>query len=275
MLAGTGGNGESGTVHGCGGGEAGTLQHQVGQRTVVVIASQRRITACGHHFENALGESQDGNVEGTATEVEDRIDAFAGIVEAVGNGGCGGFVDETQDVQASQLGSILGGLALCVIEIGWHRDDGAVELGVEGVFGTLAQGGQDFRTDLDGGFVSAACADVHHALVRVFGHQLVVQGMPERGLDVAQAASHHPLDGNHRVQGVFCQMLQGFGADLSPARGEIAHGRGQNDLALRIGQAFGHAMPHGRDEGMRGAQINAYRDAPFVRVRSLSGFGNL
>jgi hypothetical protein len=49
----------------------------------------------------------------------------------------------------ASLGRVLGGLALGVVEIGRHGDDGAKQVVVEGVFGTLAQAGQDLGRDLD------------------------------------------------------------------------------------------------------------------------------
>jgi len=71
---------------------------------------------------------------------------------------------------------------------------------------------------------------------------------------------------------------QGVEADLAPtalAGGQIAHHAGQDDAALVIGQALGHAVAHGSHQGVGGAQVNAHGDAPLVRVGRLAGFGNL
>ena len=68
---------------------------------------------------------------------------------------------------------------------------------------------------------------------------------------------------------------QGVVADLAPATRQVAHNRGQQHPALAVGQALGHAVTHGGHQGMRGAQVDAHRDAPLVRVGGLAGFGNL
>ena len=47
---------------------------------------------------------------------------------AVGNGSGGGFVDKAQEIDARQLGCILGRLALGIVEVRRHRDDSAVQI---------------------------------------------------------------------------------------------------------------------------------------------------
>ena len=61
-------------------------------------------------------------------------------------------------------------------------------------------------------------------------------------------------------------------ADLAALLVEIAHGRGQQHAALVVGQAFGHAAAHGRDERMRGAEVDADRKAALVRIGRLARF---
>ena len=58
------------------------------------------------------------HVEGAPTQVEDGVGALLVFVQTIGDSSGGGFVDEAQDVQASQPGRILGGLALGIVEIG-------------------------------------------------------------------------------------------------------------------------------------------------------------
>ena len=61
-------------------------------------------------------------------------------------------------------------------------------------------------------------------------------------------------------------------ADLPLVGAEVAHHAGQNHAALRIRQAFGHAVAHAGHQRMGGSQINADGDAPLVRIGCLSGF---
>jgi hypothetical protein len=46
----------------------------------------------------------------------------------------------------------------------------------------------------------------------------------------------------------------------------------QDHAAGVVGQAFGHAVAHGRHERMRGAEVDADRDAALVRVGRAAGF---
>ena len=74
-------------------------------------------------LEDALAELEDGDVEGTAAEVEDEDRLLMLLVEAVGQR-CGGrLVDDPLDVQAGNPTSVLGRLALGVLEVRRHRDD--------------------------------------------------------------------------------------------------------------------------------------------------------
>ncbi|MDT4845154.1 NAD-specific glutamate dehydrogenase [compost metagenome] len=116
-------------------------QHPGGQRLVVVVAAQRRVAASGHDLEHAARQAQDGDVEGATAQIVDGVDAFGAVVQAVRDRRGGGLVDEAQHVDAGELGRVLGGLALCVIEVGRHGDDRAKELVVKTVFGPETQGG--------------------------------------------------------------------------------------------------------------------------------------
>ncbi len=117
---------------------------------VEVVATQGGIATRCNHFKHATAQLQQRDIEGATTQVIDGIQAFGTVVQAIGNGrGCG-LVDQAQHVQAGHLGRVFGGLALCVVKVGGHRDDGTKQVVVEGVFGALAQAGQDLGRDLDG-----------------------------------------------------------------------------------------------------------------------------
>jgi len=119
------------------------------ERTIEVVAAECRVAAGGDHLEHAACEAQQRHVEGAAAEVVDQVQALAAVVQPVGQRGGGRLVDEPHDSQPSQLGGILGGLALRTIEVRGYRDHCAKKITVERILGPLPQDGQNLRRYLD------------------------------------------------------------------------------------------------------------------------------
>jgi hypothetical protein len=70
-------------------------------------------------------------IESTTSQVVDEdVPLLLGATgsKTVGNGGSGGLVDDTEDVQASDGTGVLGGLTLVVVEVGGHGNDGLLNL---------------------------------------------------------------------------------------------------------------------------------------------------
>ena len=108
------------------------------QKIVDVVATQVRVAVGGKNLVNvAVGcgnELEDGNVERAAAEIIDGDSAALFFVQTVGQSGGGGLVDEAQDFEASDFAGVFGGLALGVVEIRGHGDDGAVDGFAEKIF---------------------------------------------------------------------------------------------------------------------------------------------
>ena len=96
FFAGACSQAHGGFVAGSLGAQAQLLQHPIGQCAVVVVTAQGRVAAGGNHFKHALRQAQDGNIEGAAAQVVHGIDAFAGVVQTIGNRGGRGLVDQAQ-----------------------------------------------------------------------------------------------------------------------------------------------------------------------------------
>src|ERR1019366_5232279 len=107
------------------------------------VTAQGRVAAGGEDFKNTFGQAQNRDVKSASTQIVNGVNAFAGIVESISNGCGSGLVDETQHFDARQLRGVFGGLALGVVKISWHRDDGAIKISAKSVFGAVAQGGQN------------------------------------------------------------------------------------------------------------------------------------
>ena len=112
---------------------------EVVHKTVVeVLTTQVSVSGSGLDLENTLLNGQEGDIEGTTTQVEDEDVALTLglLVKTVGDSSGGGLVDDTEDVEAGDKTSILGGLTLRVVEVcGDSNDsvvDGATEVGLSG-----------------------------------------------------------------------------------------------------------------------------------------------
>jgi NAD-specific glutamate dehydrogenase len=86
---------------------------------IKVFSTQVGISGCGLDFKDSFLNGQQGHVECTSTQVENKnILFFSLLVQTVGNGSGRRLVDDTEHVQAGNSTGVLGGLALGVIEIG-------------------------------------------------------------------------------------------------------------------------------------------------------------
>ena len=93
--------------------------------------------------------------------------------------------------------------------------------------------------------------------------------------DVCHGAPHKALDRADRVLRIIATVRRGIKTNLTTTPFEVTHHRRQDHTTLRIGQALGHAVTHAGDQGVRGAQVNAHRNASLVRVWGLPGFRDL
>ncbi len=91
---------------------------------VEVVAAQVGVAVGRLDLDDALADFEDGNIECAAAEVVDGDGLVLLFVEAVGQRGRRGLVDDALDVEAGDLARVLGGLALRVVEVGRDGDDG-------------------------------------------------------------------------------------------------------------------------------------------------------
>ena len=89
---------------------------------IPIVAAQLGVAAGGLDIEDALGDTQHGHIEGATTEVEHQHPLNGAAVEAIGQGGSGGFIDDPLHGQARQPTGVAGGLALGIVEIGGNGD---------------------------------------------------------------------------------------------------------------------------------------------------------
>ena len=88
---------------------------------IEVVAAQVRVAVGRLHFDHALADFEDRDVERAAAEVVDGDGLVLLLVEAVGQRRGGRLVDDAHHFEAGDLPGFLGGLALRVVEVGRAR----------------------------------------------------------------------------------------------------------------------------------------------------------
>ena len=92
-----------------------TYGHEVVDQTVIeILSSQMGVTSGGFDLENTIFDRKDGDIKGSTAEIENkdvtlRSDLF---VQTVSDGGRGGFVDDSKNVEAGNGTGVLGSLTL-------------------------------------------------------------------------------------------------------------------------------------------------------------------
>jgi len=155
-----------------------------------------------------LAHLEEGDVEGAATEVEDEDElVLLALLEAIGQRRGGGLVDDAQDVEAGDLAGVLRGLALGVVEVGGHRDDGVRDGLAEVGLRVCLQLSEDAGADLLRGVVLAldrgGPVGAHVALDRADGVVHVGDGLPLGDLTDQDLAGLREGDDGRRGPGAF------------------------------------------------------------------------
>ena len=168
---------------------------------VEVLATEEGVAVGRLHLEHAVADFQDGHVERAAAEVVDRDRAGALLVEPVGERRRRRLVDDAQHLEAGDLAGVLGGLALGVVEVRRHRDDGLRHAGAEMGFRRLLHLLQDEGGDLRRRMRLAVRLDPGVAVVGL-GDLVGDEADVLLGHRVVEGAADQPLDREKRALGV-------------------------------------------------------------------------
>jgi len=122
------------------------------ESVIEIFSTQMGVTVGGLNIEDTFINGEDGDIEGTTTEIEDEdvLVSFLLFVETVGNSGGGGLVDNTSNVELGDGSGILGGLTLRIVEIGGDGDDGIGDFFTEVSFSDVLHLGEDHGGDFFG-----------------------------------------------------------------------------------------------------------------------------
>ena len=206
---------------------------------VPVVATEAVVTAGCANLDGGeavvvLANFQQGDVEGTATEVEDQDElVFLALVEAVCECCGGGLVDDTQDVQTCNLAGFLGCLTLSVVEVCGDGDDSVGDGVVQECLCVALQLHEDTSGDFLRGVLLA-----------------VDLGGP--------VGAHVALDGGDGAVDVgYCLTLCDATDQNLAVLGECDDGGGGAG-AFCVGDNYGVAAFENRNDRVGGTEVNAY-----------------
>jgi len=204
-----------------------------------------------------LRDLDDGDVEGAAAEViHGDLLIPAPLVHAVGERRRGGLVDDALDLQAGDATGVLGRLALGVVEVGRHGDDGLGDGLAQVVLGGLAHLLQHLRRHLRRGHLLAVDVDPGVAVVGpddlvrdhllVLGDHVVLEATPDQA-----------LDGEQRVARVGDRLALGGLAHQHLAVAAEGDDAGRGAITLGVLDHLRLVALHDGDAGVGGAEVDA------------------
>ncbi|EHK67902.1 putative NAD-specific glutamate dehydrogenase [Achromobacter arsenitoxydans SY8] len=229
---------------------------------VEVFAAQEGVAVGRQHFELLfavnVGDFDDGHVERAAAQVIDGDLAVAlfGLVQAERQRRSGGFVDDALDFQTGDTAGVLGGLALAVVEVRGHGDDGLGHFFAQVVLGGLLHLAQHVGRHLGR----------RHLLAAHFNPGIAVVGLDDRvghQVDVLLHRLFFELAADqalHRVQGV-ARVGHGLALGGRAHQGlaviHVGNDGGGGASTFRVFDDFDLPAVHDSHAAVGRAQVNA------------------
>ena len=191
------------------------LGHIVDQHVVEIVTAQVRIAIGRFHFEHAVAQLQDRNIERTAAQVEDGdLHILAFLIQTVSQRSGRRLVDDTPHLQARDLTGLLRSLTLRIGEIGRNGDYRFRNLLPQVILGRLLHFLQNDRRNLLRRILAAV--DIHTRRIVIAANHLI-----RRTLDLLchliVSFAHKTFDREDRTLGVRNRLTFGRIADLTLA----------------------------------------------------------
>src|SRR5215475_1846843 len=223
---------------------------------IEVFAAQERIAVRGLHLENTIANLEDGHVKRATAKVIDRDGARFLLVQPVRKRGSRRLIDDAQHFEAGDLAGILGRLTLRVVEIGWHRDDGLLnllpEIGFRRLFHLLQdergylRGRVSLTVDLNPGVAIRSLGDlVRDQLLVLLDHRVVV------------APADQALDCEDRLFGIGYRLALGRLSNQTLAVVGEGHDRRRGPHAFSVFDNLRRLAFHDGDARIGGAEVDA------------------
>jgi hypothetical protein len=209
----------------------------------------------GFHFHHAVAHFQQRHVEGAAAQVEDQDDLVGLLVEPVGQRGRGRLVDDAQHFQPGDLAGVFGGLALAVVEVGRHGNDGLGHRLAGVGLGVALELAEDHGRNFLRGVGLAGGGQLDERLAVAAGDHLIGHHVALFGHFV-EAAAHEALDGVNGVISVDDGLALGGQAHQAFAVAVEGDYRRQQARALGRGDNGGVAAFHDGHHRVGGTEVD-------------------
>ena len=232
-------------------------QNPVDDGVVPVITTQVGVTIGSLHLEHAVADFEHRDIEGTTTKVIHGNLLVAALVQAVGQSGSGGFVDDAAHLQTSDFTGSLGGVTLGIVEVSGHGNHGLGDSLAQLGLGIGLQLAKNHGADFLGG-VHLGLATHFHLNVGVavggfhdgVGNLLVVLSQ------LSILAADETLGGEYRVAGIGHSLALGSLAyDTLAVLGEGDDGR-SGTCALAVLKNSSLTAFHDSHAGVRRTKVN-------------------
>ena len=192
---------------------------------VEVLTTKVGVTVGRLDLENTLLDLQNGDIESTTTKIVDGDNTVGLLLKTVGKSGGSRLVNDTENVQTSDLTGVLGGLTLGVVEVGGNSDNSVLNGLAEVVLGSLLHLVEDETTNLGRRVLLATSLNPGIAvgvLDDLVGNLLDVT----LDLGVGELATDETLGGEESVLGVDNGLTLGGNTDQTlTVLGESNNGR--------------------------------------------------
>ncbi len=221
---------------------------------IEVVAAEMRVAVRAQHFEAIVADREDRDIEGAAAEVVHRDFLVLFAVEAIRQRGRRRFVDDAQDFESGDLAGVFGGLALRVVEVRRHGDDGLGDGRAQIGFGGLFHLTQNHRRHLGRTMFLALHLDLAIAGRRC-GHFVRHQFFFRA--DFRVLAAHEAFDREDRVLRIGDGLTLGRRADKALAVTRECDHRRRGPVAFRVGDDGRFAAFHDSHARIGRAQVNA------------------
>jgi hypothetical protein len=111
--------------------DAGSLlevgNHVADKVNIEVLTTKVGVTVGRLDLEDTVLDLKDGDIEGTTAKIVDGDNAVGLLLKTIGEGSSSRLVDDTEDVETSNLTGILGRLTLSIVEVGRDSDDSVLD----------------------------------------------------------------------------------------------------------------------------------------------------